>query len=278
MKVYTEIQAPCFLDGSPAAAYGLTIGNFDGMHLGHQKIIKRVRELVGPTGIVGVLTFSNHTSTVLSGTVLSNAALSSTISSEKKPAKKILSDALKLHHLKTLGVDVVYFLEFTSEFAALSYDVFIRKVQISFPFSFLVLGDGATFGKGKEGTPQKTERLGQELDFSMEYLSKVRIKEEEISSEKIRKAILEGDLKKVTKLLGHPYALEGILEPTSSQNLNQKISLSAADDLCLPPNEEYLVLLKQKNREIVTTAWVSDKTLSGHFSLLESGKILIFFQ
>jgi len=196
---------------------GLTIGSFDGVHRGHQEILHRVRKLVGPMGTLGVLTFSNHPSDILPHRPL---------------AKKIFSKSLKLKCLEKTQVTVVYNLEFTLELAGLPYDVFLKKVRDAYPFDFLVLGEGATLGKKREGTPEKIQELGREIGFSVEYLPKLTLGREVVSSGKIREYIEKGNLKKASQFLGHPYILEGE---------RKRDSIMVDPNLCLPPNGAYSV-------------------------------------
>lgn len=167
----------------------LTIGNFDGVHLGHQRILKEMRAIAGPKGTVCVITFSNHPSSVLPG---------------KTPVKLIQSNSLKLSYLEKYGADVVYNLEFTPELSHLRYDVFLGRIKGSCPFNYLILGEGDAFGYKREGTPEKVTLLGTDLHFEVLYLPKMKWKNEPISSRRIRKCIEQGHLSDATELLGHP--------------------------------------------------------------------------
>lgn len=192
------------------------IGNFDGVHLGHQRILHHMRGLVGPAGTVAILTFSNHPTDILPG---------------KTPVKLITSKSLKLKYLSKFWVDVIYCLEFTSEIAQIRYDAFIHLIRKSCPFDYLIFGEGDAFGYKREGTEEKMKPLAKQLGFEVEYLPKVKITGEAISSGRIRSLIQSGELKTVTKLLGHPFELEieeGFLSPS----------------LCIPPNGDYPVAVE----------------------------------
>jgi len=166
----------------------LTIGNFDGVHLGHQKILAKLREQAGEKGCVSVITFPNHPSHVLP---------------KSPPVPLILNPAKKLALLEKYGVDLVYLLEFTLDLAQLPYDEFIKKVRAVYPFDLLILGKGATLGKKREGTPEKLTALSEKLGFRLEYLTKAEIDGETISSGKIRAYLEEGNLTKAHTFLGH---------------------------------------------------------------------------
>ncbi len=171
----------------------LTIGSFDGLHRGHQKLLVRVREKATPKGTAAVLTFANHPSTVLSG---------------KAPPSAICSRAQKLKLLELAGVDLVLMLPFTLELAKVPYELFIKEIKNKLPFSSLVLGKGAAFGSGKKGDEQHVRALGNVLHFEVEYLP---VEEEDgraISSGWVREEIAKGNLQMVEKLLGRPYNVQ----------------------------------------------------------------------
>jgi len=210
MNVLENLNTNPFLS-KPCA---LAIGNFDGVHLGHRRILDQMRGLVGPAGTVAILTFSNHPTDILPG---------------KTPVKLISPKPLKLKYLSEFGVDVVYCLEFTPQIAQIRYDAFIQLIRKSCPFDYLIFGEGDAFGYKREGTEEKMRPLAAQLGFKVGYLPKVKTTGEPISSGRIRSLIQSGDLKTVAMLLGHPFELEiegGALSP----------------HLCIPPNGTYHVL------------------------------------
>lgn len=188
MQILTTLSASPKAPLSPP--FTLTIGNFDGVHKGHQVILERLRAVAGKEGTVAVITFSNHPSHVLA---------------RQTPAALILTPARKLHHLRTFQVDLVYLLEFTPSLAQLSYDHFLAQVKEVYPFTFLAFGEGASFGKNREGNPENMHKLSEQLGFTLEYLPKVTEQGEVISSGKIRTYLEAGDFVKARALLGHPF-------------------------------------------------------------------------
>lgn len=189
------------------------IGNFDGVHLGHQRLLSRMRAIAGPEGSVCILTFSNHPTFILPG---------------KTPVKLITSKSLKLKYLSEFRADVVYCLEFTSEIAHVRYDAFIHLIRKSCPFDTLLFGEGDAFGYKREGTEEKMRPLADQWGFEVEYLPKVKSEEETISSKRIRNLIQSKELEHAANLLGHPFQIEvenGLVAP----------------DLCLPPDGDYSV-------------------------------------
>ena len=162
--------------------YALTIGNFDGLHRGHQHLISALKK----TGLqTAALTFSNHPSEVLKS---------------EKPAPLLCTPEHKLRLLEQAGVDLVIFLPFTKELAAESYDHFLKNLKAHLCFTHLILGKGSALGNRQLGVQEKVEALGKTLGFYAEYIDKFL----EVSSGAIRKALLAGDLAAAHLLLGRP--------------------------------------------------------------------------
>ncbi len=233
----------------PSKPCVLTIGNFDGVHLGHQRILNRMRTLAGPKGTVCVLTFSNHPSSVLPG---------------KTPVPLIQSNSLKLQYLEKFGADVVYSLEFTSQLSHLHYDTFLSKIKKSCPFDYLILGEGDAFGYKREGTPEKVALLGKQLHFEVEYLPKVKSEDETISSGRIRTCIQQGHLSEAIEFLGHPYIVEAIDSKPISPHL------------VLPPDGDYPVNIESKSVQKQSTVHIEEKKFRLDFSM-NGEKIFIIF-
>ncbi len=171
----------------------LSIGNFAGVHRGHQQLLNRLRERATDKGTTVVLTFSNHPLEVLTG---------------RTPAAEICSSEQKLKLLEKAKVDLVLHLKFTPELAKEPFDLFLRQIKEKVPFSFLILGQGATFGKGKKGDETHVKALEKELDFQAEYLPKTEMDGRAISSGWIREEIEKGNLSQVEKLLGRSYDMQ----------------------------------------------------------------------
>jgi riboflavin kinase/FMN adenylyltransferase len=162
----------------------LAIGMFDGVHLGHQYLIKEMKKVGTPV----VYTFSNHPSTLL---------------------RDISVDLLTpIHHkldlLESYGVYCTIVQNFTTHIAEMAYDSFLRMLHSHLPFSHIFFGEGAQIGKNREGTPEKIAKLGEKLQFSVHYLSKFCIHEALVSSTEIRHLLKTGQTEKALLLLGHP--------------------------------------------------------------------------
>lgn len=218
MKILEDINA----SSSPSRSCALTIGSFDGVHLGHQKILEAMRERVGPEGTICACTFTNHPTHVLPG---------------RNPVPLIFSKELKLLVLSKLGVDITYCIPFDKELAALSYEDFLRKMMKACPFDYLILGVGASIGRRREGTPDKLIQLGKTMGFACEFIEKKKVGEETISSNTIRKLIQGGNLARAAEFLGHPFMIECEIK-------DKEVSVSPL--ICLPPDGNYPVLIDQK--------------------------------
>ncbi len=170
-----------------------TIGKFDGVHRGHQFLLKKIRQRAYiSNGQVGVLAFSNHPQSILQ---------------PNTPIPNICTPDHKILLLKNAGADFVQTTPFTHEIANLSAEQFLHKIHSSTPFTHLVLGYDQYMGKNREGTPQKIREIGQKHHFSVEYLEKYSPNEEEISSSAIRTAIQQGQWEKISSHLGRDYSI-----------------------------------------------------------------------
>src|ERR1700733_13700894 len=153
----------------------LTIGNFDGVHLGHQEIVKRLTtlaQMIGGDSVV--VTFENHPSKLLN---------------PDKPVNLLCSYKHKMLLLKMLNVDIVAVLRFSPEFANQSAENFLHKIVQSFPLSNLILGYDARIGKGREGDRHKIMKLAQAMPFEVAYIDEFMVDGSLVSRSGIRQMI-----------------------------------------------------------------------------------------
>lgn len=211
----------------PTQPVVLTIGNFDGMHRGHCKVLKRAQELAGQEGQVVVITFRNHPSIVLS---------------PDQPTLLLCTLAHKLYLLQQLGIPRIVLLPFTRHLAKHSARSFIEHVRQFIPFSHLVLGHDATLGRDRQGDRQTMQKLGLEWGFQLHYLDEYRYEGKPVSSTRIRQALQEGDLSLVEEFLNRPYSIYGTAGK-GKHSLDIDIS-----GLCLPPFGTYSVEVKHPSR------------------------------
>jgi riboflavin kinase/FMN adenylyltransferase len=161
----------------------LTIGSFDGVHLGHQHLFQQLKKY----GTAAVLTFSNHPAEVL-----------------RPQSTPPLIDTLeqKIRRLETSGIDLTLILPFTQELSSLSYDTFLKQVHEHLPFTHLILGEGSALGHQAQGTEAHIKALAKELNFEAIYLPKFLLDGEPVSSKKIRELINSGNFEQAFRLLG----------------------------------------------------------------------------
>lgn len=175
----------------------VTIGVFDGVHIGHQKIIKTAVIKAKESDLYSaVVTFDPHPLDVLR---------------PKAYATTLTSVALKLHLIESLGVDLVLVINFTKSFAKMSAKRFIKDILIDKLWAdHIIIGQGFRFGAGARGNVEYLRRAGQEYGFSVEEIPLVKTEDNlKISSTRIRNLIKEGKLGQAQKILGHPVIISG---------------------------------------------------------------------
>jgi riboflavin kinase / FMN adenylyltransferase len=214
----------------------LTIGNFDGMHLGHQALLHHlVNTAKKQQAASAVLTFSNHPSKVLNPT---------------NPTPLLCKIEHKMAMLEQAGIDLALLLPFTKEFSEQSADVFLKTVRHSLPFQTLILGSDAHIGKNREGNRSNVTKLAETLGFAIEYFPDIEKNGQRISSSLIRACIRQGHLKEAETLLGRPFSIYG--EVIKGRGTGTTLGFPTAnldvEDLCLPPLGVYAVRLFIDNK------------------------------
>ena len=175
----------------------VTIGTFDGVHLGHQKILERLKELKEKTGLkTVVLTFEPHPRKVLFP--------------EQKDLKLITLIEEKLELLDKYGVDVTVVYPFTKQFSETDSPFYIEEVLLrSLKVKHLVIGYDHKFGKNRSGDISTLKKIAADGKFLVEEISAKDIDHIAISSSKIRKALEEGNVELAKEFLGHFFSLKG---------------------------------------------------------------------
>ncbi|MBO9537632.1 bifunctional riboflavin kinase/FAD synthetase [Herbaspirillum sp.] len=196
MKVFrglpnAESRAPC----------ALTIGNFDGVHLGHQALLARVREAADRLGLdAAVMTFEPHPREFF-------AKLAG--KPENAPAR-IANLRDKLQSLADAGIDRVIVEHFGSHFAGLSPQDFIEKILVQgLHVRWLMVGDDFCFGARRAGNLQTLIEAGKKYGFEVHSMPTVTNAGVRISSSAVRAALAAGDFELARRLLGHSYAISG---------------------------------------------------------------------
>jgi riboflavin kinase/FMN adenylyltransferase len=173
----------------------LTIGVFDGVHAGHRYLLKKLKKRAAERNLLsGVVTFSPHPQSVLHP-------------HSQLPWLTSLED--RVGALEELGVDIITVLTFTPKVARLSAREFISLIKKHLSMRGIMVGPDFTLGQRREGNINLLRALGHEMKFSVEVISPFKINGEVVSSTLIRRALTEGDMRKVEKLMGRYFYLEG---------------------------------------------------------------------
>jgi len=211
----------------------LTLGNFDGAHLGHQAIVRRaVARAREAKGLAVALTFEPHPVAVLT------------------PARaplmlQTLHD--RLASLAGLGVDVTVIQRFTRAFAALDPEAFVRDFLLRhLELEHVVVGYNVNFGRDRAGTSETLRTLGARLGFQVEVVGPVKAAGdgEQVSSTRLRALLQAGDMSSARALLGRPYTLRGRV--VAGDRRGRTLGFPTANlhlraGLLLPPDGVYAV-------------------------------------
>ncbi|MGD9092215.1 MAG: riboflavin biosynthesis protein RibF, partial [Anaerolineales bacterium] len=183
------------LDGVQLQHAWLTIGSFDGVHKGHQEVVRRLVAGAKKAGSPAVvLTFFPHPAIVLK--------------KRQKPFYLTTPDE-RAGLLGELGVDVVVTHPFNLNVSQLSALDFMEKINSHLDLSHLCIGHDFALGRNREGDIAKLRELGGKLDYEVEVVLPIKYEGEVISSSKIRADLANGDINHANKLLGRPYQLSG---------------------------------------------------------------------
>ena len=192
MQIYNDFCKHCF----PPQSQVVAIGNFDGVHLGHRSLLElaltRAREL----GLQATaLTFHPHPLKLLF------------------PDRRIFlitSSKRKADLIASCGIDNLVIAPFDHRFADLRADEFVERVLVKhLGTAVVVVGDNYTFGRNREGSLSRLQRLGQDYGFEVVVAPPCRLDGKLVSSTKIREAIMQGDIERASRFLGRPCAIVG---------------------------------------------------------------------
>ncbi|MEW6161910.1 MAG: bifunctional riboflavin kinase/FAD synthetase [Nitrospirota bacterium] len=216
----------------------LTIGNFDGIHLGHQRIllwvIKRAEEIEGTSMAV---TFEPHPLKVLA---------------PEKELKMLMTFKEKARILEAIGIDVLLCIEFNRAFANLSPDAFIEDVLVKKINAVeIVVGPDCAFGKNRKGTTELLRKRGRELGFRVKVVRSVELDGDIVSSSKIRMLLQKGKVHEVSAFLGRAYSIEGeVIRGTGrgSKFLNVPTANITTPDELVPKEGVYAVRVGFKGK------------------------------
>jgi riboflavin kinase/FMN adenylyltransferase len=174
----------------------LAIGNFDGVHLGHASLLRRLAEVAGSSGLAPtVLSFEPHPREFFAPA--------------SAPAR-LTTLREKLELLAECGATQAMICPFNAAFAALSADAFIEQVLVrGCRVRHLIIGDDFRFGRGRSGDFALLQAAGQRFGFTVEAMGSVTVDGERVSSSAVRQALAAGNMERAALLLGRPYIIDG---------------------------------------------------------------------
>ncbi|NDE60711.1 MAG: bifunctional riboflavin kinase/FAD synthetase [Cyclobacteriaceae bacterium] len=210
MKIYEGLA-----DFPPLRYAVVTSGTFDGVHLGHQKILLRLKDIaLKKKGETVLITFWPHPRMV--------------VHSDKKNLRLLSTFEEKVNLLEKFGVDHLVIIPFTEAFSQLSSQEFIQTVLVDqIHTQCLVIGYDHKFGKNREGSFEYLKTHAAEFGFEVEEISRQDVDDSGVSSTKIRTALEQGDAKTAARYLGRPYELNG--KVVQGQQLGRSIGFPTAN-------------------------------------------------
>jgi riboflavin kinase/FMN adenylyltransferase len=240
-----------------------TIGNFDGMHAGHQAIVRgvveRARELSRPSAVI---TFSPHPLTI--------------VAPDRVP-KQILTAAQKEEILREMGVDALLVVPFSHDFSRWTADHFIHEFLVgALKVTEVRIGRDFCFGAGREGNLARLTEAGRQFGFAVEGVDDVRIRGIRVSSSIVRNAIIKGAMRTVSLALGRTYFLDGRV--ATGRRLGRKIgfptvNMDPANEL-FPGNGVYITTSRfesfNRSFESVTNIGVRPTLYENYATTIES--------
>lgn len=223
--------------GDISSDISIALGVFDGVHLGHQKVIKSAVDFNKNKTVSVVATFDPIPSSIL----------------KKGPIKRILTS---LPHkeiiLEQLGIDCLLVIEFNHAMAELSPEEFVENLinKSNHQIKHIAVGEKWLFGKNREGDVHNLVQLGKQHNFNVTAVPSFYIGNEMVSSTKIRKSIEQGDFSSATKYLGRPYTVLG--QVVDGRKLGRTIGYPTANlkvwNEVLPPEGVYGVKVNYGNK------------------------------
>ncbi len=208
----------------------VTSGTFDGVHVGHQKIVKRLKEVAEKSnGETVVITFWPHPRLILKP--------------EDNTLKLLNTFEEKAELLKQQGIQHLLRIPFTKEFSQITSQDFITSILVNtIGTKKLVIGYDHRFGNNREGSFEQLKISGPTYGFDVEEIERQDVDHVAVSSSKIRKALEEGDLETATHLLGRPYSISGQVVrgdklgrvlgyPTANIDLDSRLKLIPVDGI-----------------------------------------------
>lgn len=242
MKIFNSIKS--FNATKPTI---VTIGTFDGVHLGHQKIVAQITKNAHALNCESlVLTFFPHPRMVLQ---------------EGTEMKQLNTLNEKIALLDNLGIDNLVVHPFDKEFSRLTAEEFVKKVLVNvFKIKKIIIGHDHRFGRNRTATIDDLINFGKTYGFEVEQISAKEINEVSISSTKIRNALLEGNIELATNYLGYDYSFTGII--IKGKQLGRTIGYPTAN---ITIEEDYKLI--PNNGVYIAKSVLNGKTVFGMMNI-----------
>lgn len=191
MKIYKDLK-----DYQSSKPLALSLGMFDGVHLGHQSILKKLNEIAGSKNFEsGILTFWPHPRLIFN---------------PEFDLKLLNNYEEKTHFISENGVQNLFLQNFDEEFRNLSGEEFVKQILIEkLNVKYLIIGHDHTFGKDKSGDFSLLKEMSSDFDFEVQQLEAIQLEHTNISSTKIRNALQNGEILKANDMLGYHYPISG---------------------------------------------------------------------
>lgn len=236
MKIYHNLDSFQRLDYAV-----VTSGTFDGVHIGHKKILSRLKEISQHSGgETVVLTFWPHPRTV--------------VSEDSQTLQLLSTIEEKIELFAQLGIDHLAIIPFTRSFSELTSEEFIQQVLVNkIGTKKLVIGYDHRFGKNREGSFDFLKNNCSQYGFEVEEISRQDIEDLAISSSRIRKALLTGHIAEANELLGRPYTISGTV--VKGKQLGRTIGFPTAN---VHPDESYK-LIPQNGAYIIRATYKGEQ-------------------
>jgi len=256
LKIVNSIQS-----FSSSKSTIVTIGTFDGVHLGHKKILDQIIANAKAMDCESlVLTFFPHPRTILQ---------------EGTEMKQLNTLEEKITLLENLGIDNLVIHPFDKEFSRLTAEEFVKDVLVdTFKLKKIIIGHDHRFGRNRTANIDDLIQFGETYGFEVEQISVKEINEVSISSTKIRKALEEGDVELANQYLGHNYSLTGTV--SKGKQLGRTIGYPTAnikieeDYKLIPSNGVYIVQSTIEGKTVFGMMNIGTRpTVDGTFQTIE---------
>lgn len=229
----------------------VAIGKFDGVHLGHRKLIFNIIEQKRENCLATVFTFDTSAAAFFGG-----------------EEKELTTRAEKRRIFEKLGIDVLIEFPLNRETAATEPEVFVREYLAErMRAAYICAGSDLSFGKNGEGSYALLAQYAGQYGYRTELIDKVRVDGEEVSSTRVREAVRRGQMESVTAMLGSPYSVSGHVE--HGRRLGRTIGMPTANlipdrDKLLPPSGVYYSRVTVEGRQYKAVSNVGCKpTVTG---------------